>query len=100
MIHVRSHRAEPQYCRPVSQGPGPKSCLAAALGLAELQDLRLRTGQGEEVPAANQETEPPRPLAQEGQGRYLLPRLPPPPQSHPTQPMLPLLRLPLLPLFR
>ena len=100
MIHVRSRRAEPQCCRPVSQGPGPKCCLAASLELGELQGLRLRTQEGEEVPAANQETEPLRSLAQEGQERYQLRRLSLLRQSHLTQPTLPHLQLPLLPLFR
>ena len=100
MNHVRSRRGEPQCCRPVSQGPGPKWCLAAALELAELQGLRLRTREGEEVPAANQETEPLRSLAQEGQERYRLPRLSLLLRSHLTQPMLPPLQFPSLLLFR
>ena len=100
MNHVRSRRGEPQCCRPVSQDPGPKWCLAAALELAELQGLRLRTQEVEEVPAANQEKESLRSLAQEGQERYQLPRLSLLRQSHLTQPLSPHLQLPLLLLFR
>ena len=100
MIHVRSRRVEPQCCRHVSQAPWPKWCLVEALEPAELQGLRLRTQEGEAAPAVNQETEPLRRLAQEGQGRYQLPRLSLLHQSHLTQPMFPPLQLPSLLLFR
>ena len=58
MIRVRSHRVVPECCPPASQDPGPKGCLAAALGLEELVGRHLQPQQEEEeAPAAIQETE-------------------------------------------
>ena len=57
MIRVRSHRVEPECCPPASQDPGPKGCLAVALGVEELAARHLQTQQEEVVPAAIQEME-------------------------------------------
>ena len=99
MFRVRSHRVEPECCPPVSQDPGPKGSLAAALGAEELEGLSLRA-QEEGAPAAIQVTEILRHWVQVGQAGYLLPRLPPLPPSQPRQLMSPHLRPPSLRLFR
>jgi len=100
MIRVRSHRAEPECCPPASQDPGPKGCLAAALGVEELAGWHLQTQQEEEAPAGIPETEILCHQVQVGQARCSFPRLRPLPQSQPMQPMSRLRRLPSLPLFR